>query len=184
MGKGVALLHKKEYDNYGFYECNYIGLNPQANALCFNWGEIFARKRLLYQISLISDTGIAKRFEEAILKHKSKIVEFLNENCSHPSLLHGDLWQGNVLFDSKDAWLIDPAVYYGDNEVDIAMSEMFGGFAREFYDSYHEIMPRSKEYEKKKIIYNLYHYLNHYNLFGNSYLSSCENAINFIEFDL
>ena len=87
---------------------------------------------------------------------------------------HGDLWSGNVLYE-KSVYLIDPAVYFGDSEVDIAMSEMFGDFSSHFYKAYDALLPLSDEYSTKKKIYNLYHYLNHYNLFGISYLDSCIN---------
>jgi fructosamine-3-kinase len=95
--------------------------------------------------------------------------------------LHGDLWSGNVLFDSNQCWLIDPAVYYGDSEVDLAMTEMFGGFSNAFYHAYFQIRSRSSTYANKRTIYNLYHYLNHYNLFGDSYLSRCREGFWSIE---
>jgi len=86
-----------------------------------------------------------------------------------------------VLFDDADAWLVDPAVYYGDREVDLAMTEMFGGFSVTFYQAYDAVYPRTDDYADKKIIYNLYHYLNHYNLFGDSYLAACYRAFTHIK---
>lgn len=177
LGYGLAQLHKKSYEYYGYDKDNYIGLNPQKNNLNNDWGEFFTEYRLQYQISLIKDSTVKNRFYEALEDNRAKLTSFLNETTKHPSLVHGDLWSGNVLFDEKGVWLIDPAVYYGDREVDIAMSEMFGGFEGAFYGAYEEKYPKSKEYDTKKVIYNLYHYLNHYNLFGSGYLSGCERAM-------
>jgi len=181
LGVGLAQLHQKVYKNYGYDKDNFIGLNPQKNELSQNWGDFFITYRLLFQIELIKNDNIKEQFKTILNKNSKKLETFLNETCEHPSLVHGDLWSGNVLYASNKVYLIDPAIYYADREVDIAMSEMFGGFSKEFYNSYNKTYPLSKEYEKKKIIYNLYHYLNHYNLFGNSYLSSCESALSFLE---
>jgi len=181
LGIGLAKLHKYNYKNYGYNKNNYIGLNPQQNYLSKNWGEFFINNRLLFQIELIKNKNIQLQFKTILHKNSKKLKTFLNETCKHPSLVHGDLWSGNVLYSKTKVYLIDPAIYYGDREVDIAMTEMFGGFTKEFYDSYNETYPLSKEYEKKKIIYNLYHYLNHYNLFGKGYLDSCEYGLEFIK---
>lgn len=181
LGIGLALLHKQQQKNYGFYDDNYIGLNPQKNIISDNWGEFFVEYRLKYQISLISDQNIQNKFSDSLERSQEKIINFLNKNCSHPSLVHGDLWSGNVLCDASKIWLIDPAVYYGDREVDIAMSLMFGGFSKEFYDAYDSTYILSDQFDKKVVIYNLYHYLNHYNLFGGYYLSDCKDGFKFIE---
>ena len=181
LGKGFVQLHKKCFKKYGYDKNNYIGLNPQKNILSDEWGEFFTEYRLGFQISLIKDVNVRKRFQENLETNKQKLEDFLNEHTKHPSLVHGDLWSGNVLYDTEKVWLIDPAVYYGDREVDIAMSEMFGGFGSSFYESYEKEYPKSKQYSTKKIIYNLYHYLNHYNLFGSGYLSGCENGFEIIE---
>lgn len=181
LGVGLAILHKKSFENYGFESDNYIGLNPQKNILSKNWGEFFYQYRLWYQVSLIKEKATKRRFETTLMAKKELIIEFLNDTCKHPSLVHGDLWSGNVLYNENGVYLIDPAIYFADREVDIAMSEMFGGFDKEFYKAYDETYALSKEYEKKKIIYNLYHYLNHYNLFGSGYLFDCENGFDFID---
>jgi len=115
------------------------------------------------------------------MKHKQALINFLNDHCEHASMVHGDLWSGNVLFDRDSVWLIDPAIYYGDREVDLAMTEMFGGFTHEFYQFYNNTYPISNTYQQKKIIYNLYHYLNHFNLFGDRYLPACEQGFKTIE---
>ena len=85
------------------------------------------------------------------------------------------------MYDSDHVWLIDPAVYYGDREVDLAMTEMFGGFTASFYRAYDAVLPRSQDYPHKKVIYNLYHYLNHYNLFGSGYLKACYQGFDYIK---
>lgn len=176
-GQALAKLHLAQHQNYGFENDNFIGLNPQKNIITNSWGEFFFEYRLLFQTALISDKNIKKRITEELLSKEKELIKFLNKNCQHPSLVHGDLWSGNVLFDKKNAWLIDPAVYYGDREVDIAMSEMFGGFSEKFYQGYDSVYPRTKNYSKKKSIYNLYHYLNHYNLFGDGYLPQVKQLI-------
>lgn len=181
LGKGLALLHQKSYESYGYDKDNYIGLNPQKNILSKDWGSFFIHCRLKYQVSLIQSRDIQKSFLAVLQNNEHKLQEFLNQYTEHPSLVHGDLWNGNVLYDQDKVWLIDPAIYFGDREVDIAMSEMFGGFSRVFYESYENAYPKSKLYETKKVIYNLYHYLNHYNLFGSGYLGGCENGFEVIE---
>ncbi len=182
LGKGLAHLHKVKGNYYGLDEDNYIGLNPQVNGRFEHWGKFFVEQRLLYQTNLIKDQKVKRMLEEPILERKDLLETWLNRHCTHPSLVHGDLWSGNVLFDEKGPWLIDPAVYYGDREVDLAMTEMFGGFSDSFYEAYDDVYPRTNVYPQKKAIYNLYHYLNHYNLFGSSYLQSCRNLIDKIQY--
>lgn len=181
FGIGLAKLHKKTYDSYGYNTNNYIGLNLQKNSFSKNWGEFFITNRLLFQIELIKDSKIKNSFINILQKNSKRLEDFLNQNSKHPSLVHGDLWSGNVLYSQDKIYLIDPAIYYGDREVDIAMTEVFGGFDEEFYNAYNEIYPLSGFYQKKKVIYNLYHYLNHYNLFGSGYLNTCQNGFDFIE---
>ncbi len=149
--------------------------------MCENWGEFFVNHRLFFQVDLIKEQTINKKFKLGLEKSKSRLIDYLNQNCQQPSLVHGDLWSGNVLFDKTAVWLIDPAVYYADREVDVAMTEMFGGFSQNFYRAYNETYPLSPDYQQKKVIYNLYHYLNHYNLFGSGYLSACKRGFNLIE---
>ena len=181
LGQELAKLHQIRQKEFGYHEDNFIGLNPQRNSLSIDWGVFFVENRLYFQIALINNSTIRSRFEMILDQHSPKIIDFLNESCQFPSLLHGDLWSGNVLFDKKSVYLIDPAVYYGHNEADIAMTQLFGGFSKAFYEAYNEVFKLSSNYEQNRMIYNLYHYLNHYNLFGNSYLGSCEEGIKFIE---
>ena len=181
LGKTLANMHKKVYKHYGYDQDNYIGLNPQKNIISDNWGSFFIKYRLGYQISIIDDQNTKNIFTDILNSNHKKIETFLNENTKHPSILHGDLWSGNVMYAEDKIYLIDPAVYYGDREVDLAMTQMFGGFDKAFYDAYEKEYPLCVEYGRKKVIYNLYHYLNHYNLFGRGYLGGCEDGFELIE---
>jgi fructosamine-3-kinase len=104
-------------------------------------------------------------------------LKLLEGHKPQPSLLHGDLWGGNAGFTAEGPVLFDPAVYYGDREADLAMTELFGGFPQEFYSSYNKIWPLDDGYERRKHLYNLYHLLNHLNLFGSSYLAQVESTL-------
>lgn len=181
LGGGLAAIHQLPQASYGFVHDNYIGLNRQKNRESDDWGAFFADYRLGYQVSLVTDNRLRDRFRQVLDARRSVLGDWLNEHCPGPSLLHGDLWSGNALFDSESAWLIDPAVYYGDSEADLAMTEMFGGFGPAFYEAYAERRPLSDAYPRKRKIYNLYHFLNHYNLFGGWYLEPCEKAFSLIE---
>lgn len=176
LGEGLAALHRLPQSMYGWHRDNYIGLSPQPNCWAEYWGEFFVQERLRYQVSRIRASGVRNRFEGILDQCDDTLIGWLNEHCDQPSLLHGDLWSGNVLFSQEGPWLIDPAIYCGDREADLAMTEMFGGFGSAFYRAYDRAFPRTPVYEQKREIYNLYHYLNHYNLFGSSYQWGCERG--------
>lgn len=176
LGKGLALIHTLPQSYFGFHRDNYIGTNPQKNCKSDNWGDFFLKYRLGYQVEMINDNRVRAPFNEVLGSKGDTLAEWLNEHGAEPALLHGDLWSGNVMFDQVSSWLIDPAVYFGDPEADLAMTELFGGFGKPFYQSYEAVRPISADYGRKQEIYNLYHYLNHYNLFGASYLGPCERA--------
>ncbi|MCX7544224.1 fructosamine kinase family protein [Marinicella gelatinilytica] len=178
LGDQLAVMHKARQQTFGYTDDNYIGLNPQKNGLFEDWGRFFYQQRLLFQCQLIKDPHIRAELQDTLSNLQTPLINWLNELYSLPSLLHGDLWSGNVLFSEDKIWLIDPAVYWGDAEADIAMTELFGGFPKAFYGAYHAQLPRSAQYPIKKICYNLYHYLNHYNLFGHGYLAACRNHLN------
>lgn len=180
LGEGLARLHVVRQPEYGFDTDNMIGLSPQKNRLTDDWGDFFLQDRLGVQIGMIGNSQVRKEFEAVISRKGDAVSQFLSEHCEHPSLLHGDLWSGNVLFDSSGPWLIDPAVYCGDREADVAMTELFGGFSSAFYSAYDRAYPRTDVYATKRAIYNLYHTLNHYNLFGASYLSACRHNLEVI----
>lgn len=156
---------------YGFYADNYIGSSEQMNAPCSGWVSFFREFRLEKQFHRAE-----RYFGPGDLRKAASLLEHLDDflvEPEQPSLLHGDLWSGNVIAgnDGK-AWIIDPAVYVGHAEADIAMTELFGRFPREFYAVYRENGLLQPGYERRRDLYNLYHLLNHLNLFGSSYLPS------------
>jgi len=182
LGRGLAAIHAVRQPRFGFPEDNYIGLNPQRNTPGEDWGRFFLEHRLAFQVALVRDSRRRREYRATLDRQANRLVAFLDAQDIAPALLHGDLWSGNVLFDaSGGVWLIDPAVYWGDPEADIAMTEMFGGFAPEFLAAYRAQHPPSVSYERKRGIYNLYHALNHLNLFGDAYRDACEAGWSGIE---
>ncbi|HIK22806.1 MAG TPA: fructosamine kinase family protein [Thermosynechococcus sp. M3746_W2019_013] len=175
MGVKLAQLHLKGTgDRYGWSENNTIGATPQMNPWSDNWGEFFRDARLRYQFDLARRRGGYFPKAEKLL---AVIPELLNHEPT-PTLVHGDLWSGNAAFCSTgEPVIFDPASYYGDREVDLAMSELFGGFPAAFYEGYNATYPLTAGYEQRKTIYNLYHILNHFNLFGGSYAAQAQSMI-------
>jgi len=175
FGRNFAAMHKYTSDNYGFFENNFIGSNPQINIPeqneKSNWFEFYFNKRILFQLQLAEKLGNStEELRKGISKLENKISEIIDDSEEKPSLLHGDLWSGNYMVDeSGSAVLIDPAVYYGHREADLGMTKLFGGFNSEFYSAYHEEFPLKDGYEYRENIYKLYHVLNHLNLFGGGY---------------
>lgn len=175
FGRKFAELHKFRNISFGFYEDNFIGSNPQLNIAedgeKNNWVKFYFNKRILFQYKLAEKNGYAaKELTEGVLSLEKKIEEILSGNEEPPSLLHGDLWGGNYMVDENgNACLIDPAVYYGHREADLAMTKLFGGFSSEFYQAYNEYYPLPPGFEYRENIYKLYHVLNHLNLFGKGY---------------
>ena len=174
LGKGLALLHKTSYKqnqkDFGWGTEGYIGSNTQVKGWDNNWGKFFVNYRLRPQLIKASNWGIKIENYEDILIYLSS---YLNNHHPSASLVHGDLWSGNCgsTHDGVGS-LYDPASYWGDREVDISMTKLFGGFSREFYEGYEEIWPLD-DFSKDRIdIYNLYHLLNHANIFGGSYKES------------
>ena len=183
FGRRFAQLHKHNAKKFGFYEDNYIGANPQINIPNEeeenDWIAFFFNKRILYQYKLAEKNGYAKKeLRDGISLLEKIIHKIIGNTAEPPSLLHGDLWGGNYMVDGKgNACLIDPAVYYGNREADLAMTKLFGGFSSEFYSAYHEIYPLTEGYEYRQSVYTLYHVLNHLNLFGTSYYSHAISLI-------
>lgn len=173
----LANQHRVQSEYYGLDYNNYIGSLPQYNEQKDNWIEFFISQRLEKQIKLARDkniinTNIIKKF--ANLKHF--LFEFFPKE--EPSLLHGDLWGGNYMVNSKgQACIFDPAVYFGHRIMDIGMSKLFGGFPAEFYDAYNNEYPLGKSWESSIPIANLYPLMVHVNLFGGSYLNSVERIL-------
>ena len=180
FGENFARLHRYCSDKFGFYADNYIGATPQLNIPtedeAENWTDFYFNKRLLYQYKLAESNGyVTPRLKNSFSKLESKIDLILKGSEEPPCLLHGDLWGGNYLCDENGtAVLIDPAVYYGHREADLAMTKLFGGFSDEFYESYNREYPLPEGWEYRENIYRLYHVLNHLNLFGRGYLSEVE----------
>lgn len=170
FGEELARLHRSTSDQFGLDHDNYIGSLEQSNREHTRWAEFYQSERLAPQIHRA--TGILGKENLSLLE---KLVSRLPEHFAHdprPSLIHGDLWGGNFLIDANGAWLIDPAVYYGDREVDLAMSRLFGGFSAEFYEGYEEEWPLPAGWQERIDLYQLYYLLVHVNLFGSSYLPS------------
>ena len=172
MARMLAQLHRCTLDRFGWAQDNWIGLSPQKNGWCDDWTRFWIERRLQPQLQLAEQKGF--RFEEV---NYSRILE---KHKPQPSLLHGDLWNGNAGFTAEGPVIFDPAVYYGDREADLAMTELFGGFPKEFYASYNEAFPLPSEYAVRKNLYNLYHLLNHLNLFGGGYLGQVKATLGLV----
>ncbi|MBF4384584.1 fructosamine kinase family protein [Vibrio anguillarum] len=175
FGVQLAKLHQwGEQKEYGFDADNYIGSTLQPNPWDKKWGRFFAEQRIGWQLQLLREKGIE-------LFNISELVDVVQSRLANhnprPSLLHGDLWHGNVANSVFGPICYDPACYWGDRECDIAMTELFEGFQPEFYQGYESILPLSLDYVERKNIYNLYHVLNHYNQFGGHYLVEAESLI-------
>lgn len=162
---------------YGFVEDNFIGSNPQKNSPMETWIDFYRECRLTPQIRM-AEHYLDSKMRKKIAHLLDHLDSYLREPA-FPSLLHGDLWSGNVLCgnDGK-AWILDPAAYVGDFETDLAMTQLFGSFPYAFYSAYSEINPIDKRYEERRDLYHLYHLLNHLNLFGRMYLGSVTNILN------
>ena len=182
LGQMLANMHQSDTAKFakngifGFCEDNFIGLTEQINCPKSDWTEFFRDARLGTQMKL-ADHCFDKNDRERCQHLLDRLGDFLT-NPKYPSLLHGDLWSGNVMTDRNGRpMLIDPAVYVGHHEADLAMTELFGGFSSAFYGAYYEIIPKDPGYEDRRDIYNLYHLLNHLNLFGGSYLASVRRIL-------
>ena len=179
MGRQLAAMHRatlpqESQGKFGWNENNTIGSTPQINTWTADWGEFFAEYRIGYQLKLARRRGDNFPHQGRLLK---AIPELL-EHQPQPSLVHGDLWGGNAAVSkSGEPVIFDPATYVGDREVDIAMTELFGGFPSAFYRGYNEVWPLDKGYQQRKTLYNLYHILNHFNLFGSGYASQATGMI-------
>ncbi len=176
FGRQFALLHKYSSDKFGFFEDNYIGSTPQKNLAsdeeASHWPTFYWNKRLLFQFRLAEKNGYAtSELSTLFSKLEYQLQKILNGSEEPPALLHGDLWAGNYMSDkSGNPVLIDPAVYYGHREADLAMTKLFGGFPPAFYRAYQKTYPLNPDADKREPVYLLYHVLNHLNIFGTGYL--------------
>jgi len=177
LGEQLAALHRVRGDQFGFASDNFIGATPQRNARCADWTQFFRERRLQPQLELALDHGADAR----VIARGRRLAEALDALFDHapqPSLLHGDLWGGNWgATAGGEPVIFDPAVYYGDRETDLAMTRLFGGFGREFYAAYAAAWPLASGAEARVALYNLYHVLNHFNLFGGGYLAQARTML-------
>ncbi len=179
LGKGLGELHLKSAESnpkmFGFPVEGFIGTTDQKKGLEDNWIDCFLNLRIIPQLLSLKSRILD---EEIINKVKEKIQSELLNHKPINALVHGDLWSGNAGIDKNGKGVIfDPASWWADNEVDIAMTKLFGGFRKEFYEEYHRIFPIKNGFEKRIIIYNFYHILNHANMFGGGYLNQVEDYV-------
>ena len=178
FGYALAELHQQTGDAFGFPSDNFIGSTPQLNTMHASWPAFFRSCRLAPQRTLAQKAGLWHRdwdmWYDSLIQRLDDILP-LNPPAS---LLHGDLWSGNFMVAAAgNAALIDPAVYFGHNEADLAMTALFGGFDQAFYDAYREVLPSDVDYSERREVYNLYHLINHLNLFGKSYAGGVERIL-------
>lgn len=175
LGRQLAAMHRVTGDTFGWKMDNHIGATPQLNTPHTGWATFWRERRLGYQLELASANGYGGRLLERGERLRECLPAFFDGYSPSPSLLHGDLWSGNWAADGRGAPVVfDPAVYYGDREADIAMTELFGGFPAAFYQAYRAEYPLDSGYPVRKGLYNLYHVLNHLNLFGGAYLGQAQ----------
>jgi fructosamine-3-kinase len=178
LGHQLAQLHKIQQNYFGWHCNNTIGSTQQINDPSQDWVSFWANHRLGYQLSLACQHGYGGRLSQSGYRLAESLAGFFSHYSPHPALLHGDLWSGNAAMTSLSQPVIyDPACYYGDRETDIAMTELFGGFSADFYAAYNENYPLHSDYPIRKTLYNLYHILNHLNLFGEGYLHQAQTMI-------
>ena len=178
LGVAMAQLHRVTGESFGWPEDNFIGATPQRNAPHASWPHFFGDRRLRPQLQLALRNGMDRTLvakgEAVIERCGGLFIDYRPQ----ASLLHGDLWSGNAAQCADGAVVIfDPACYYGDRETDIAMAELFGGFPASFHAAYRAAWPLDSGYETRKPLYNLYHILNHFNLFGSAYLGQAQRMI-------
>jgi protein-ribulosamine 3-kinase len=178
LGAQLAQLHRCTGNRYGWFRDNTIGSTPQHNEQADDWPAFWREKRLGVQLALARGNGHTAKLQAEGERLLDALPQFFTTYRPAPSLLHGDLWAGNAAADEHGRPVIfDPAVYYGDREADIAMTELFDGYSLSFYAAYRDAYPLDAGYAVRKDLYNLYHVLNHLNLFGRGYLRQAEAMI-------
>ncbi len=181
LGCQLARLHQATHSRYGWHSDNFIGYSKQQNSWADSWSEFWLAHRLKPQLELADGQSFSKKLKKLQQPLLDACEELLENYKPKASLLHGDFWGGNKAFIADGQPVIfDPASYYGDREVDLAMAGLFGGFTQDFYAGYESVWPLDVGFRKRKVLYNLYHQLNHLNMFGTSYLGECLRAINTI----
>jgi fructosamine-3-kinase len=175
LGAQLARQHRILATRFGWRRDNTIGSTEQLNTWADDWSTFFREHRLGFQLRLAERNGFGGKLQENGARLLERLDTLLGEHRPAPSLLHGDLWGGNVGADPGGAPVIfDPAVYFGDRETDLAMTRLFGGFSREFYEAYETVWPLPASAARRVDLYNLYHVLNHLNLFGYTYLEQAQ----------
>jgi len=178
LGLQLAALHACTAAQFGWKMNNTIGATPQMNSWNNDWVDFFRHQRLGYQRELAIKNGCSEQLADQCQQLMDQLENYFQHYDPVASLLHGDLWSGNVGFDENNAPVIfDPAVYFGDRESDLAMTELFGGFSEEFYQAYQQVLPLDAGYSVRKHIYKLYHVMNHFNLFGGAYASQAQRIV-------
>ena len=185
LGEGLARMHRHTRAEFGWDRDNTIGSTPQRNTEHADWAAFYAHERLEPQFRFAAKGGYRGEMLRAGERLMADLNRFFESYRPQPSLLHGDLWSGNYAYDTQgQPVLFDPAVYYGDREADIAMTELFGGFTRDFYSAYQSEWPLDEGYKVRKTLYNLYHVLNHFHLFGGGYARQAEQMVARLEAEL
>jgi protein-ribulosamine 3-kinase len=181
LGQQLAAMHRISHGQFGWNHHNTIGSTPQINTCSDSWIEFWREHRLGYQLELAARNGYGRQLQSQGDQLVQQFPVLFTNHKPEPSLLHGDLWSGNYAVDSYgNPYIFDPAVYFGDRETDIAMTELFGGFPAQFYQAYEDTFPLDQDYHIRKKLYNLYHILNHLNLFGGGYLAQARQMIDML----
>ncbi len=174
LGRRLAQMHRHTAREFGWQRDNTIGRTPQINTPTLDWIAFYRERRLRPQYRLAAENGAPRQLMNLGERLLETFAGLFDGYRPQPSLLHGDLWGGNYAYCDGEPVVFDPAVYYGDREADLAMTELFGGFPAEFYAAYREAWPLDAGYRVRRELYNLYHVLNHYNLFGGGYLAQAQ----------
>lgn len=176
-GEQLAELHRHQADAFGWQRANTIGSTRQTNDWTAAWIDFWREHRLGFQLQEAARNGLGNNLQQ-LGEKLLEVFPVLMDHDPLPSLLHGDLWGGNLSFDNAGSPVIyDPATYYGDREAEIAMTELFGGFGGGFYDAYNAVWPLDAGYAMRKAFYNLYHILNHANMFGGGYVQQAQQMM-------
>ena len=178
FGEALAQLHSIEAPGFGLEQNNFIGATPQINDWHAKWWPFYCQRRLGYQLDLAGQRGLPGAVKTAGQTLLPRIEQRFQQDTPKPGLLHGDLWLGNTGVDPQgNPVIFDPAVYYGDPDTDIAMSRLFGSLPDSVYQAYRALRPARGQWPVRQMVYDLYHWLNHYNLFGGGYLNSVVKTI-------
>jgi fructosamine-3-kinase len=178
LGEQLAALHRCRANQFGYSQDNFIGSTPQPNSWSGDWITFWRERRLGFQLRLAAENGYGGKLQSMGERMLDSLPTFFAGHTPQPSLLHGDLWSGNHAFLADGTPVIfDPASYYGDRECDLAMTELFGGFGADFHAAYRAAYPLDDGYPQRRDLYNLYHILNHANLFGVSYARQAEQMM-------